>query len=117
MTDPQMVASAAGAPAQLDELGHGARQDGGARLDTLLDMMLPVTIEFGRTSMSIQDVLGLGPGSVIQLDRMVGEPIDIYINERRLAEGEVVVIGDAFGIRVTRVLDLPREQSPRQAGR
>ncbi len=54
--------------------------------------------------MTVQEVLELGAGSVIQLDRMVGEPIDIYVGDRRLAEGEVVVIGEHFGVRITRIL-------------
>ncbi|MEO8633735.1 MAG: flagellar motor switch protein FliN [Gemmatimonadales bacterium] len=73
-------------------------------LETLLDVSLPVAIEFGRTHMTVQEVLELGSGSVIQLDRMVGEPIDIYISDRKLAEGEVVVIGEHFGVRITRIL-------------
>jgi flagellar motor switch protein FliN/FliY len=81
-----------------------ARPGGPASLDTLLDMTLPVSIEFGRTSMTVQEVLALGSGSVIQLERMVGEPIDIFVSDRKLAEGEVVVIGEHFGVRITRVL-------------
>ena len=73
-------------------------------LDTPLDVSLPVAIEFGRTLMTVQEVLELGSGSVIQLDRMVGEPIDIYISDRKLAEGEVVVIGEHFGVRITRIV-------------
>jgi flagellar motor switch protein FliN/FliY len=73
-------------------------------LDTLLDVSLPVAIEFGRTHMTVQEVLELGNGSVIQLDRMVGEPIDIYVSDRKLAEGEVVVIGEHFGVRITRIV-------------
>ncbi len=73
-------------------------------LDTLLDVSLPVAIEFGRTHMTVQEVLELGSGSVIQLDRMVGEPIDIYVSDRKLAEGEVVVIGEHFGVRITRIV-------------
>lgn len=73
-------------------------------LDTLLDVSLPVAIEFGRTHMTVQEVLELGSGSVIQLDRMVGEPIDIFISDRKLAEGEVVVIGEHFGVRITRII-------------
>lgn len=75
-----------------------------AALDTLLDVNLPVAIEFGRTSMTLQEVLDLGPGSVIQLERLVGEPIDIFVSDRKLAEGEVVVVGEHFGVRITRVL-------------
>ena len=70
----------------------------------LLDLTLPVSIELGRTSMTVQEVLRLGRGSVIQLDRLAGEPIDIYIGDRRFAEGEVVVLGEHFGIRITRIL-------------
>lgn len=75
-----------------------------APLDALLDMSLPVIIEIGRAQMTIQEVLQLGAGSVIPLDRMVGEPVDIYVSDRRLAQGEVVVVGDHFAVRVTRVL-------------
>jgi flagellar motor switch protein FliN/FliY len=114
MTGPQ---STSPAPAAFDELGQGAPAVAGAKLDSLLDMMLPVAIEFGRTTMAVQEVLDLGPGSVIQLDRMVGEPVDIYVSDRRLAEGEVVVVGEHFGVRITRVLSLPRDQAPRTGGR
>ncbi|HTS87704.1 MAG TPA: flagellar motor switch protein FliN [Gemmatimonadales bacterium] len=85
----------------------------GAPLGTLLDVSLPVAIEFGRTHMTVQEVLELGSGSVIQLDRMVGEPIDIYVSDRKLAEGEVVVIGEHFGVRITRITsgsELPTPQ-------
>lgn len=75
-----------------------------ARLDSLLDMTLPVTVEFGRTTMTIQELLALETGSVIQLDRMMGEPVEIFVSDRKLAEAEVVVVGDHFGVRITRVL-------------
>jgi len=65
---------------------------------------MPVSVELGRTAMSVRDVLGLGRGSVIPLNRLAGEPIDIYVSDRKLAEGEVVVLGDHFGVRLTRVL-------------
>ena len=70
----------------------------------LLDLTLPVSIELGRTAMTVQEVLRLGRGSVIQLDRLAGEPIDIYVGDRRFAEGEVVVLGEHFGVRITRIL-------------
>ena len=75
-----------------------------APLETLLDVSMPVTIEFGRTNMTVQEVLQLATGSVIQLQRMVGEPIDIYVSDRKLAEGEVVVIGEHFGVRITKIM-------------
>lgn len=74
------------------------------RLESLLDMTLPVTIEFGRTTMTIQDLLALGPGSVIQLDRLLSDPVEVHVSDRRLAEAEVVVVGEHFGVRITRVI-------------
>ena len=70
----------------------------------LFSLSLPISIELGRTSMSVQEILRLGRGSVIQLDRLAGEPIDIFVGDRRFAEGEVVVLGEHFGVRVTRIL-------------
>jgi flagellar motor switch protein FliN/FliY len=88
----------------LSDLGAGNRPAVSASLDTLLDVSMPVIIEMGRASMTVQEVLQLGGGSVIQLDRLVGEPVDIYVGDRRLAQGEVVVVGDHLGVRVTSVL-------------
>ena len=70
----------------------------------LMSLSLPVAIELGRTSMTVQEILRLGRGSVIQLERMAGEPIDIYVGDRRFAEGEVVVLGEQFGVRITRII-------------
>jgi len=70
-------------------------------MSMLLDLTLPVSIELGRTSMTVQEILRLGRGSVI---RLAGEPIDIYVGDRRFAEGEVVVLGEHFGVRITRIL-------------
>ncbi len=81
-----------------------SEQGSSASLDTLLDISLPVAIEFGRTKMTVQEVLDIGTGSVIQLERMVGEPIDVFVSDRKLAEGEVVVIGEHFGVRITRIV-------------
>ncbi len=89
----------------------GVRGGVGSSLETLLDVSLPVAIEFGRTNMTVQEVLELGSGSVIQLDRMVGEPIDIFLSDRKLAEGEVVVIGEHFGVRITRIVSGPEAAS------
>ena len=81
----------------------------------LLDLTLPGSIELGRTSMTVQEILRLGRGSVIQLDRLAGEPIDIYVGDRRFAEGEVVVLGEHFGVRITRVLANPAASSAANA--
>ena len=61
------------------------------RLDLLLDVPLEITVELGRSRMSIQDLLSLGPGSVVELDKIAGEPLDILVNDRLLARGEAVV--------------------------
>jgi len=95
------------APAAFEQLFEGANTGGEVPMSMLLDLTFPVSIELGRTSMTVQDILRLGRGSVVQLERLAGEPIDIYVGERRFAEGEVVVLGEHFGVRVTRVIAAP----------
>ena len=89
---------------QFDELDAGAVSTAEVPLSMLLDLTLPVSIELGRTSMTVQEILRLGRGSVIQLERLAGEPIDVYVGDRRFAEGEVVVLGETFGVRITRIV-------------
>ncbi len=90
-----------------DELGQAILGKSEVPLSLLMDLTLPVSIELGRTSMAVQDVLRLGRGSVIQLDRLAGEPVDVFIGDRRFAQGEVVVLGEHFGIRITQILSRP----------
>lgn len=90
--------------AAFEELQQVIASGGEVPLGLLLDLTLPVSIELGRTAMSVQDILRLGRGSVIQLERLAGEPIDVYVGDRRFAEGEVVVLGEHFGVRLTRIL-------------
>lgn len=73
-------------------------------LDMLLDIPLKVTVELGRTKKSIKDILDLASGSIIELDKLAGEPVDILVNEKLVAEGEVVVIDENFGVRVTDII-------------
>jgi flagellar motor switch protein FliN/FliY len=89
---------------QLTEFQQTVMGNSEVPIGMLLDLSLPVSIELGRTSMTVQEILRLGRGSVIQLDRLAGEPIDIYVGDRRFAEGEVVVLGEHFGVRITRLL-------------
>lgn len=77
---------------------------GAPSFDALMDVSMPVAIEIGRASMTVAEILQVGVGSVVQLDRIVGEPVDIYVSDRRFAQGEVVVVGEHFGVRITRVL-------------
>lgn len=90
--------------ADFDQLDGGGLGGEPAALSLLYELNLPVTVELGRTRMAVQDILALGRGSVIQLDRVAGEPVDVYVGDRRFAEGEVVIVGEQFGIRITRIL-------------
>lgn len=82
---------------------QGSRAVPGA-LDIVMDVPLEVTVELGRTHQRVRDVLELGPGAVIELNRMAGEPVDVLVNGRVVAKGEVVVIDEAFGVRITEIL-------------
>ena len=73
-------------------------------IDLLLDVPLEVTVELGRTSKSIKEILDFAPGKIIELNRLAGEPIDVLVNGKYVAKGEVVVIEEAFGIRVTEII-------------
>ena len=73
-------------------------------LDMLLDIPLQVTVELGRTIRSVKEILSLSSGSIIELDKLAGEPVDILVNRRLIAKGEVVVIDENFGVRVTDII-------------
>jgi len=73
-------------------------------MDFLLDIPLEVTVELGRTRMLIKDLLQLGQGSVIELDKLAGEPMEILVNNKLIARGEVVVVNEKFGIRLTDII-------------
>ncbi len=73
-------------------------------LDMLLDIPLKVTVELGRTKRTIKDILELSAGSIVELDKLAGEPVDIHVNDKLIAKGEVVVIDENFGVRVTDIL-------------
>jgi flagellar motor switch protein FliN/FliY len=77
---------------------------GDADLARLHAVPVELAVEIGRTQMTIGDTLGLGPGSIITLNRMAGEPVDLLVNGRPIARGEVVVIDEEFGLRVTEVV-------------
>lgn len=91
MTPPQ-------SPAAPQEAAHGRK------FELLLDVPLEVSVELGRTRMTIQELLSLSPGSVVELDKVAGEPLDIVVNGRLVARGEAVVVNDKFGIRITDIV-------------
>ncbi len=73
-------------------------------IDLLADVNLQVKIELGRTRMLVEDVLRLGEGSVVELDKLAGDPVDVYVNDRRVARGEVLVLNDNFCVRINEIL-------------
>ncbi|UCC79193.1 MAG: flagellar motor switch protein FliN [Candidatus Zixiibacteriota bacterium] len=85
----------------LEDFGKPEPGKHGQKIEMLLDVTLPISIELGRTSMPIQDILNLGPGSVVELNRLAGEPVDLLVNDKLIARGEVVVVDENFGVRVT----------------
>jgi flagellar motor switch protein FliN/FliY len=78
------------------------------KLQMLEDVQLQVRIELGRTRMLVQDVLRLDQGSVVELDKLAGDPVDIYVNERLVAHGEVLVLNDNFCVRVNEIVSSPQ---------
>ncbi len=96
------------------ELEEGRHAGSAKEFDFILDIPLEVTVEMGKTRMLINDLLQIGQGSVIELNRMAGEPLDILINNKLIARGEVVVVNEKFGIRITDIVS-PLERVKRLA--
>ena len=74
-------------------------------IDLIMDVPLEVTVELGRTKKSISDILDFGPGKIIELNKIAGEPIDVLVNGKYVAKGEVVVIEESFGVRITEIVN------------
>jgi len=81
---------------------NGGSQD--PNLDRILDIPLVLSAQLGNTRMLIKDLLQLGPGSIVELDKLAGEPLEVLVNERLVARGEVVMVNEKFGIRLTDVI-------------
>ena len=77
---------------------------GQENIGLIMDVPLEVTVELGRTSKSIQEILDFAPGTILELNRIAGEPIDILVNGKYVAKGEVVVIEESFGVRITEII-------------
>lgn len=90
-------------------LAAGAAQPGASlpvgsgTFDLLLDVALPVAVSFGRTQLQIREVLKLNSGSIIELNRLVNEPVDVVVNDSVIARGEVVVVDGNYGVRITQI--------------
>jgi flagellar motor switch protein FliN len=88
-----------------DEFGQSLNEK--MNLDLLLDIPLEIVVELGRTKKKISEVLELTSGSIVELDKMAGEPVDVYVNNKLIAKGEVVVIEEHFGVRIKEICQSP----------
>lgn len=91
-------------PVKFPPLDQGVLPTQMQNISLLLDVEMTLTVELGRTKQLVQDILGLGEGSIIELDKLAGEPVDLLVNGRLIAKGEVVVIDENFGVRVTDIV-------------
>jgi flagellar motor switch protein FliN/FliY len=101
------------APAQFGELGADTAAPGGeVNLELILDVSVTLSLEVGRVRLPVRDLLRLSQGSILELDRLAGEPLDVLVNGIPIARGEVVVVNDNFGVRLTEVVS-PKERMER----
>ena len=84
-------------------------QAGGSNINMLLDIQIPILVELGKTEMEMREVLALSPGSIIELDSLAGEPVKITIRDKIIAHGEVVVVDENFGVKITKIIN-PQER-------
>jgi flagellar motor switch protein FliN len=91
-------------PSGLGAYGRHAGDNANRGLEFLYDVPLQISVELGRSKILLRDLLKMGEGYVIELDKLAGEPLDLYINSRLIAKGEAVMVGDKFGIRLTEVI-------------
>jgi flagellar motor switch protein FliN/FliY len=89
---------------EFTEVAEGADAGSGASLDILLDMNIPVTVAVGQTQIPVRRLLQLGPGSVLKLDKLIDEPVDLYLKDTKFATGNVVVVDGQFAVRIEQVL-------------
>lgn len=91
-------------PVKFPPLDEGIPAGVGGNISLILDVPMTLTVELGRTTQLVQEILGLGEGSIIELDKLAGEPVDLLVNGKLIAKGEVVVIDENFGVRVTDIV-------------
>lgn len=108
----EQTASESGAAVELDELTDEGVPVSDPKLDVILDIPVTLSMEVGETDIAIRNLLQLNQGSVIELDRVAGEPLDVKVNGTLIAHGEVVVVNDRYGIRLTDVIS-PQERIKR----
>jgi len=89
---------------QFSPLSQGPHSEVAGNIGLLMDVSMQLTVELGRTKMLIKDILGMGEGTIVELDKLAGEPVDLLVNGKLIAKGEVVVIDENFGVRVTDII-------------
>jgi flagellar motor switch protein FliN/FliY len=89
---------------QFSPLSQGQHREVSGNIGLLMDVSMQLTVELGRTKMLIKDILGMGEGTIVELDKLAGEPVDLLVNGKLIAKGEVVVIDENFGVRVTDII-------------
>jgi flagellar motor switch protein FliN/FliY len=107
----QDVRGKAPTPLELPAFSPEGSERPSRAMDLLADVNLHVKIELGRTRMLLEDVLRLGEGAVVELDKLAGDPVDVYVNDRHVARGEVLVLNDNFCVRINEII-APAEQAP-----
>jgi flagellar motor switch protein FliN len=109
MESAQLEPDVEGVDVELQQLsGTSALADAAGDLSLVLDVPVELAVEIGRTRMTVREMLAIAPGSIVALDRVAGEPVDLLVNGKLIARGEVVAIDEEFGLRVTEVLSPER---------
>ena len=91
-------------PASFQPFTGGNALPGHENIDLIMDVPLEVTVELGRTTKSIKEILEFAPGTIVELNKIAGEPIDVLVNGKYVAKGEVVVIEESFGVKITEIV-------------
>ena len=102
----QVKAAAEAWPVQFANLSEGGGPPGnGVNLQHLMDLPVTVMVEVGRTRVKLEEILNMAPGTVVTLDKRAGEPVDLCVNGKLLARGEVVLVDESYGLRITEIMD------------
>lgn len=100
---------------EFGQIGYPAEGVQKCGVELIMDVNVQVSVELGRTTMQVREVLGLGPGSIVELDKHAGEPVEVVVNNKTVARGEVVVIDENFGVRITEIVNARGQKDNAQA--
>ncbi len=100
---------------KFSSLGNASGPGVGSGVELILDVQMQIAVELGRTTMLVKDVLALSPGSVVVLEKHSGEPVEVVVNNKTVARGEVVVIDENFGVRITEIINARERDADAQA--